>query len=123
MWYRALADAVVVLHLLFILFVLFGGLLVWRWPPCVWLHVPAVLWGALIEFTNGVCPLTPLENWLRSKGAGGGYSTSFIEHYLIPLIYPARLTPRWQFALGALVLIINACVYSFLLRRRRWAKD
>ncbi len=122
MWYRALADAVVVLHLLFILFVLFGGLLVWRWPRGAWLHVPAVIWGAFIEFSNGVCPLTPLENWLRSKGAGSGYHTSFIEHYLIPLIYPASLTPRLQLALGALVLIINGCVYSFLLRRRRWAK-
>ncbi|MCK6559204.1 DUF2784 domain-containing protein [candidate division KSB1 bacterium] len=123
MWYRALADAVVVLHLLFILFVLFGGLLVWRWPRCAWLHLPAMLWGAFIEFSKGVCPLTLLENWLRRQGAATGYGVSFIEHYLIPLIYPATLTPRLQFVLGALVLILNACVYFFLLRRRRWAKD
>ncbi|MDZ7265885.1 MAG: DUF2784 domain-containing protein [candidate division KSB1 bacterium] len=119
MWYRALADAVVVLHLLFILFVLFGGLLVWRWPRCAQLHLPAMLWGAAIEFTNGTCPLTPLENWLRQRGAATGYHTSFIEHYLIPLIYPATLTPRMQFFGGMLVLLSNAVIYFLLLRRRR----
>ncbi len=88
-----IADVLVVLHFAFIVFVVLGGLLVWRWRRVAWLHVPAALWGAAIEFVSGVCPLTPLENQWRVQAGESGYPHSFIEQYLAPLIYPAGLTP------------------------------
>lgn len=116
MFYRLLADIVVVLHFCFILFVLGGGVLVLFWRRCAWLHLPAVLWGILIELTGGVCPLTPLENWLRRQGEGAGYHTSFIEHYLIPVIYPAALTNELRLIFALLVVIINTVIYALVLR-------
>jgi hypothetical protein len=119
MTYRLLADAVVVLHLAFILFVIFGGLAALRWPRLAWLHVPAAAWGALIEFGGWICPLTPLENALRERGGEAGYSGGFIDHYVTGLIYPQGLTRTMQFAAGALVLAINALVYWRLWSRRQ----
>ncbi|MBX8530607.1 DUF2784 domain-containing protein [Pseudomonas cichorii] len=115
--YRFAADAVVVFHLLFILFVLFGGLLVLRRPWIGFLHVPAMVWGASVEFFHLYCPLTPLENSLRQKAGQQGYDGGFIEHYLIPLIYPPALTPQIQLWLGAVVVSINAAIYGWLLIR------
>jgi hypothetical protein len=109
--HRFLADAVLVLHLAFILFVVLGGLLVLRRPKLAWLHLPAVAWGALIEFAGWICPLTPLENRLRARGGEAGYSGGFIEHYLTALIYPGGLTRNFQLLLGALVIAINVAVY------------
>jgi hypothetical protein len=120
MLYRLLADAVLVVHLGFILFVALGGLIVWRWPRAAWLHVPAVAWGALIEFTGGVCPLTPLEVWLRERGGEAGYSGGFIEHYVTSLIYPGTLTRAAQVGLGFAALLLNGALYwrRFAPRRR-----
>ncbi|SFP18664.1 Protein of Unknown function [Ectopseudomonas composti] len=118
MGWRLAADALVVLHLGFILFVLFGGLLLLRWPRLLWLHLPAVAWGATVEFFHLLCPLTPWENQLRQPAGDAGYEGGFIEHYLIPLIYPAGLTPQIQLWLGGIVLLINATVYAYLLIRR-----
>ena len=115
--YRVLADLVVVLHLAFVLFAVLGGLLARRWQRCAWLHVPAALWAALIEFRGWACPLTPLENWLRRRGGAAGYQSSFIEHYLLPLLYPTALTRRLQIALGLLVLGVNLAVYWCVWRR------
>ncbi|KTB56834.1 hypothetical protein AO067_17165 [Pseudomonas viridiflava ICMP 13104] len=117
MFYRVAADAVVAFHLLFIVFVLVGGLLVLRRPWLALLHVPAIVWGAAVEFLHLYCPLTPLENALRSKAGEQGYEGGFVEHYLIPLIYPAGLTPGIQLWLGGFVLLINAAVYGVLLMR------
>ena len=117
-----LADLVVLTHFLFILFVVLGGLPVLRWPRLAWLHVPAVVWGALIEFTGGICPLTPLENSLREAAGDTGYQGGFIGHYLLPVIYPETLTREIQWLLGALVLLINAAVYVQLIRRHRHKK-
>ncbi len=118
MAHRILADAVLAIHLGFILFVVAGGLLVlWR-QAVAWLHIPAVAWGALIEFQGWVCPLTPLEVWARQRAGETGYSGGFIEHYLLPLIYPEALTRDLQVALGVLVLVVNALVYAWLLGRR-----
>lgn len=119
MFYRVLADGVLLLHLSFIAFVVGGGLLVYRWPRLAWLHLPAALWGALIEFVGWICPLTPLENALRRQAGGSGYGGGFIEHYLLPLIYPGALTREIQIGLGLAVVAINAAVYGLLLRRRR----
>jgi len=109
---RLLADAVVALHLAFILFVVGGGALVlWRRGWAV-LHVPAVAWGAWTEFTGTLCPLTPWEQALRRQAGEAGYAGGFVEHYVVPLIYPAALTPRLQFALGVFVLLLNAAIYA-----------
>jgi hypothetical protein len=122
MFFRLAADAVVVVHLLFIVFVLFGGLLVLRWRWLVILHVPALVWGAVVEFFHFYCPLTPLENALRSQAGTQGYDGGFIEHYLIPLIYPAGLTPQIQLWLGGIVVLCNVLVYSWLAGRRWWRR-
>lgn len=117
MVYRLLANAVVVVHGAFILFVVLGGLLTWRWRWVAALHLPCAFWGVLIELRGGVCPLTPLENQLRVKAGAHGYAGGFIEHYLLPAIYPGGLTPRIQTRLGAAVLVVNLVVYGFLIRR------
>jgi hypothetical protein len=119
MFERILADGVVVLHFGFILFVVFGGFLLLRWRWAVAVHLPAVLWAAAIEFRRGICPLTPLEQELRMAAGEAGYSGSFIEHYLLPIIYPAGLDERLQYILGALVIVINLAVYGWVLFRRR----
>ena len=118
MLYRALADTVVVIHIAFVLFVILGGLLVLRRPRLAWLHVPAAVWGALIEFRGWVCPLTPLENALRARGGEAGYSGGFVEHYLLPVLYPGALTRNIQIALGTLVVALNLVIYGFVLARR-----
>ncbi|MCL6556296.1 MAG: DUF2784 domain-containing protein [Burkholderiales bacterium] len=114
---RFLADAVLLLHLGFIVWVGAGGLAVLRWPRLAFLHLPAVLWGAGIEFTGAICPLTPLENALRRQAGEAGYAGGFIEHYLLPLIYPDALTETVEWLLGALVLAINGPIYWMLWRR------
>jgi hypothetical protein len=115
------ADAVLLLHGVFILFVVAGGLLALRWPLAAAVHLPCAAWGAYIEFSGGICPLTPLEQRLRAAAGEAGYSGGFIEHYLLPLIYPAGLTPTVQIVLGSAVIVINLAVYSLVLRRRRTA--
>lgn len=122
MLYRVTADIVLVLHLVFILFAVLGGLLVLKRLWLAWLHLPAVAWAALIEFAGGYCPLTPLENSLRAAGGEQGYSGGFIEHYLVPLIYPAGLTRELQIGLGLVVVLINLAVYAVVLRRIRKAR-
>lgn len=112
------ADAVLLLHLLFIAFVVAGGLLVLRWPLAAAVHLPCAAWGAIVEFTGGICPLTPLENHLRSLGGEASYHGGFIEYYLLPLVYPPGLTPRVQVLLGSAVIVINLAIYGVLLRRR-----
>ena len=118
MLFSMLADAVVLLHFAFILFAVLGGLLVLRWPVALWLHVPALLWGTAIEVTGGVCPLTPLENRLRELGGAEGYAGSFVQHYLLPIIYPAELTRELQWFLAAALVTVNAVVYLLVWRKR-----
>jgi hypothetical protein len=122
MVYRALADLVLVLHLAFILFVVAGGLLAlrWRWVPLV--HLPAALWGVFIEVSGRACPLTPLENALRRAAGASGYSSGFIEHYVVPTIYPVALSYPAQLLLAGVVLLANALVYSVVWRRFRSAR-
>ena len=112
-----LADLVVVLHFAFVLFVVFGGLLVLRWRWVAYLHVPAAIWGVLIELTGWICPLTPLENALRSRAGETGYQGGFVEHYILPALYPSALTRRIQLLLGAVVLLLNLAIYAYVLRR------
>lgn len=119
MIYRLTADFVVLLHLAFILFVALGGLSILKYPRCAFLHIPALIWGVLISLFDWVCPLTPLENWLRERSGVVGYDTSFIEHYILPIIYPGELTRRIQIFLGLSVLVINLGVYGFRILRTK----
>ncbi len=116
--FRVMADAIVTLHIGFVLFVLLGGLLVLQWRWVAWLHVPAAVWGVVIEYAGWVCPLTPLENYLRQRSGTAVYSGDFIEQYVLPLLYPARLTRGAQMLLGSLALAINGLVYWRLIRVR-----
>ncbi|KTC31909.1 MAG: DUF2784 domain-containing protein [Pseudomonas sp.] len=121
MLYRIAADSLVLFHLSFIIFVLLGGLLVLRHPRMMLLHLPAAAWGVAVEVGHLECPLTRWENLLRHAAGQQGYEAGFIEHYLIPLIYPAGLTPGIQLWLGGLVLLINLSVYAWLTRR--WLRN
>lgn len=119
MLYRALADLVALTHLAFIIFALLGGLLAlrWRWVP--WVHLPAAVWGAAVEFFGWFCPLTPLEDMLRRASGSAGYPGGFIERYLTPIIYPAELTREFQVVLGCVVIILNLAVYRVVWHRLR----
>ena len=119
MGYRAAADAILVAHLAFVLFVVFGALLLLRWPRLAWLHIPAVVWAAFIEFSGTICPLTPLEVALRQRAGQAGYGGGFVDHYVVSLLYPEGLTQNTQSVLGAVVVAINAAIYIVAFRRRR----
>jgi hypothetical protein len=114
-----LADLVVVLHSLFVLFVIFGGLLVLRWPRLAYVHLPVATYGALIELVGWICPLTPLEKRLREQAGLEGYEGGFVEHYILPVLYPSALTRGVQLVLGGLVIGINVAIYGVIVKRRR----
>lgn len=118
MLYRFLADLVLVAHLAFVAFVVFGGLLVWRWRRLAWIHVPVGLWGAAIEYAGFICPLTPLENRLRQLGGQAGYRGGFIEHYVTAALYPDGLTRETQLALGTAVVAVNLLIYWRIVRAK-----
>ena len=120
MVYQIIADILIVIHGVFILYVLFGAFLNFRWPKLIWWHVPAIIWGALVEYMHWICPLTPLENYFRHKAGIGVYEGDFIEHYIIPLIYPPDLTPQFQVWFGSLVIALNVVVYG--LHFYRWKR-
>ena len=119
MIYSLLADLAVVLHFCFVLFVVLGGFLVLRWFRYVWLHLPVAAWGALIEFQGWICPLTHLENRWRRAAGERGYEGGFVEHYLMPVLYPDGLTRKVQILLGLLVIAINAAIYARVFVKRK----
>ncbi len=123
MLYRLAADTVVFLHFAFTVFVVLGGFLAWRWRRLAWIHVPAAVWGAFIEFAGWICPLTPLENHFRRLAGEAGYTGGFIEHYLLPVLYPRGLTPTIQIILGIIVVVVNGYAYWVYFRRRRHPAD
>lgn len=116
--FRATADLIVFVHVVFVVFVVLGGLLVARCPRLAWVHVPAAAWGVLIEFRGWICPLTPLESYLRQRGGSSAYEGEFVEHYILPLLYPANVTPRIQIWLGSLALTVNVALYWRIIRGR-----
>ena len=122
MIYSFLADLLVVFHLVFILYVIAGALLIFKWPKTLWLHLPSCFWGMTVEFTGWICPLTPWEIQLRRLAGEEGYTGSFIEQYLIPIIYPIGLTREVQMVLGGTVLIVNLSLYTLILIKRRKRK-
>ena len=122
MFYRIAADTLLIVHLAFIVYVVFGGVLAIRvrWSP--YAHLPAAAWGAFVELSNRICPLTVWENNLRGLAGDSGYTTSFVDHYLLPVIYPAGLTRDVQIGLAALVVLANVAIYGWIWRRRRNAR-
>ena len=117
--YAVLAELTVLVHLAFIIYVVFGALLALRWPWSIWAHLPVLIWGVAIEMTGWICPLTPLENHFRAQAVLQGYEGGFIEHYLIPVIYPTELTRELQIGLGAALLAFNMLIYAVLWRAAR----
>jgi len=122
MIFNLAADLIVLAHLGFVVFVMGGGLLALRWRRLAYLHIPAALWGAWIEFAGWICPLTPLENHLRRLAGEAGYAGGFIEHYVTRVLYPAGLTTTVQVALGAAVVLVNGIVYWAYFARRQKAR-
>jgi hypothetical protein len=118
MMWRALADLVLFIHFGFVVFVIVGGFFAsrWRWLP--WVHLPAVAWAVVLEFSGWICPLTPLENSLRQASGEAGYTGGFLEHYLVQVVYPVGLTPEIQIYIGLGVLLINGITYSVVWRGR-----
>ena len=114
-WYKFLADAVIVFHFAFVGFVLLGGLLVLRWRRVMWAHLPCVAWGIWIELSHGLCPLTPLENDLRAKAGVDTYQGGFVDHYIMPVLYPEGLTHETQVAIACLIIAINGACYGYIL--------
>ncbi len=119
---RLLADIVVLLHVTFVAFVVAGGLLVLRWPKVAWAHIPAAAWGAVVEITGWICPLTPLENFLRERAGRDLYRGDFVARYILPTLYPEGLTRETQLLLGAVVVTLNVLVYGIVLQLRRRAR-
>lgn len=122
MIYRVAADFVLVTHFAFIVLVVAGGLLVFRYAWFVWIHLPAASWGAFVELSGRICPLTTLENYLRVRAGQEGYADSFVEHYILPVIYPAGLTRNIQLALAGLVIAVNVIIYATILLRKKRQK-
>jgi Protein of Unknown function (DUF2784) len=121
--YQLLADLVVLVHVVFVIFVVLGGLLVARWQGLAWIHLPAVIWAAIVELLGWVCPLTPLENWLRQRAGERGYGADFIARYILPALYPGELTREVQMVLGAFVILINLTIYIWIFRTKRTNRD
>lgn len=117
--YNILADAVIVVHFLFVLFVIFGAFTLFRFKKMIILHLPAAVWGAMIEFSGWICPLTPLENRLRHMAGQQTYQGGFIEHYIVPILYPAALTREIQYVLGTIVISVNVIIYWQVFRPGR----
>jgi len=115
---KLIADALVVLHFLFIIFVIFGGFSTLKWPRIALIHIPCAIWGALIEFYGWVCPLTHFEHYFRETASGVGYSGGFIQHYLIPIIYPYGLTKDIQLGLGIMVVSLNLFIYLIVIYKK-----
>ena len=113
--YRLLADLLVLAHFAFIIFVLLGGLLMLKWPQVAWLHIPAALWGVMTELLSLPCPLTPMEKYFQRLAGDAPYEGDFIAHYLLPIIYPAGLTPNIQLLLGIIVIVVNIVIYTCVL--------
>ena len=121
--YQLLADLVVLVHVAFVVFAVLGGLLAARWRRLVWIHLLAVIWAVIVEFFGWVCPLTPLENWLRRRAGQAVYPSDFIAHYILPVLYPEELSREVQITLGAIVLLINLSVYTWIFRCKKTSRN
>ena len=123
LFYLLLADLVVLVHSAFVLFVILGGFLTVRWHGVAWIHLPAAAWAAIVEIFGWVCPLTPLENWLRQQGGESGYGSDFVARYVLPTLYPMDLTRGVQTAIGIFVILINLAIYAWIFRLLKTKRD
>ena len=114
--YELFANLTLIIHLIFILFVIFGGLLFFIFSKIIYIHFPALLWGIYIELTNSICPLTYLENWFLYQGGLTTYSNNFINNYLFPIVYPISLTTNFQIYLGVILIVINIFIYGLIFK-------
>lgn len=121
--FRLAADAIVIVHVAYVLFVVLGGFLVLRWRRLAWIHVPAAAWGVLVEYSDSICPLTPVENYLRTRGGLSVHPGDFIEQYMLPLLYPTQLTRSAQIAFGSVALGLNVLIYWRVIRSGREASS
>jgi hypothetical protein len=119
MLYQILAEIVLAIHFLFILYVVLGALLVLKWYWTMIIHIPAAFWGALIMFMGWICPLTPLENRFRRLAGDEGYEEGFIERYIWPVVYPEALTRELQIYLGIGVVVVNLVIYGIVMLRKQ----
>ena len=119
MRYQLYADSIAFIHLLFVLFVMFGSLLLLRWPRVIWLHLPALAWGLIVEFSGAICPLTPLESRLRAMAGETGYTDDFLSRWLLTVLYPEQLTRGLQIALGTSLLVLNLSLYVWIWKKSR----
>jgi hypothetical protein len=119
MIYGLLADLVLLLHLAFVVFASLGGLLALRYPKVLWLHLPALAWGIVVQWADWICPLTPLENHLRRLGGATGYQGGFIEHFVARILYPENLTIELRYLLGLLLIAVNVATYAYVISRSR----
>ena len=115
--YEIAADLILIIHFTFVLFVVFGALLIFVSIKIVFIHIPAVIWGSYIELTNSICPLTYLENWFLDKANLTIYSEGFIQNYLLPIVYPTGLTKDLQIYLGITLIVVNTIIYGFILNK------
>ncbi len=122
MLYRLAADLALVTHFAFIVLVVAGALAAFRYAWFAWIHIPAASWGAFVELTGRICPLTTVENFFRTRAGQEGYSISFVEQYIFPVIYPAGLTRDVQLLLAGLVVAVNVIIYAAILLRQRTAR-
>ncbi len=118
MGYRLLADIIAMVHIFFVLFVMFGALFALRWPGALWMHGPALIWGLIVEFADLVCPLTPLENRLHLLAGEAGYRQDFLSHWLLTVLYPDFITRDFRFALGGSLLLLNFGLYAYVWRKK-----
>jgi hypothetical protein len=117
--YSLLADLVLIAHLAFVLFALLGGALVLRYPKVLWVHLPVLIWGVVVEWANWICPLTPLENHLLRLGGEAGYAGDFVERFVSRILYPEGLSVPLRYTLGALLIAVNMAIYACVMVRRR----
>ena len=115
--YEIAADLILIIHFTFVLFVVFGALLIFVSIKIVFIHIPAVIWGSYIELTNSICPLTYLENWFLHKANLTTYSEGFIQNYLVPIVYPMNLTKDLQIYLGIALIVLNIIVYVLIINK------
>ena len=123
MFYRIAADLVLVTHFAFIILVVAGALVTFRFSWFAWIHIPAASWGAFVELTGRICPLTTMENFLRVHAGQEGYANSFVEQYIFPVIYPAGLTRQVQLLLAGLVVAVNVIIYATIVLRKRTVRE
>ena len=115
--FEIFATLALLLHFSFILFVIFGAILILKFKKVIYVHIPAVAWGAYIELSHSICPLTHLENYFLKKAGKDQYSVDFIENYIFKIIYPPALNYEIQTYLGVILIFVNLLIYYYIVKK------